>query len=244
MNQKSPDFVIKVMLQLVNKKILVLLITFMGATTISAQTQKDDSRVLHVSGRSEVTLPTVFTEIRLGIDVRSKSAASAHQEAAKQSERLVQYLKSKKVDSLQTTGISLQPVYDVSKSQETVLKEYRATNMVSFQVKTEQAGSIIDGAVDNGASRIDGLSFLPKPEDLQKARLEALKRAVADAKLQATTVLTALNLKEKEVIIIHVDETSLPPVQLQRSEMSFLAKTAVVGGDAVVRGRVSLQIRY
>ena len=61
MNQKSPDFVIKVMLQLVNKKILVLLITFMGATTISAQTQKDDSRVLHVSGRSEVTLPTVFT---------------------------------------------------------------------------------------------------------------------------------------------------------------------------------------
>ncbi|MBW7857004.1 MAG: SIMPL domain-containing protein [Leptonema sp. (in: Bacteria)] len=145
---------------------------------------------------------------------------------------------------MQTTGISLQPVYEVSKINSNTLKEYRATNMVSFQVKTEQAGSIIDGAIDNGASRIDGLSFLPKPEDLQKARLEALKLAVADAKLQATTVLTALNLKEKEVITIHVDESALAPLQLQRSEVSFTAKTAVVGGDAVVRGRVSLQIRY
>ncbi|MBW7857003.1 MAG: hypothetical protein H3C43_01570 [Leptonema sp. (in: Bacteria)] len=79
-----------------NKKILLLLIILMGATAISAQAQKDDSRVLHVYGRSEVTLPTVFTEIRLGIDVRSKSAALAHSDAAKQSDKLIKYLKSKK----------------------------------------------------------------------------------------------------------------------------------------------------
>lgn len=113
----------------------------------------EPSRVLHVTGRGEISLPTVYTEIRLGVDRHAKTAGEAHREAAKESDRLVRFLKSKKVMDLQTTGISLQPIFDSSKlssASEAGIREYRAVNTVVFRVKTEDAGTVIDGAVKKG----------------------------------------------------------------------------------------------
>ena len=204
----------------------------------------EPSRVLHVTGRGEISLPTVYTEIRLGVDRHAKTAGVAHREAAKESDRLVRFLKSKKVMDLQTTGISLQPIYDSSKlssASEAGIREYRAVNTVVFRVKTEDAGTVIDGAVKEGASRIDRLTFLPEPAELEKARKEALRRAVSDAKAQAETVLSVLNLSIKEIVQIHVDERGSGPIL--QTEMRMV-QTPVVGGNATVTARVTLQVKY
>lgn len=204
----------------------------------------EPSRVLHVTGRGEISLPTVYTEIRLGVDRHAKTAGEAHREAAKESDRLVRFLKSKKVMDLQTTGISLQPIFDSSKlssASEAGIREYRAVNTVVFRVKTEDAGTVIDGAVKEGASRIDRLTFLPEPAELEKARKEALRRAVGDAKTQAETVLSVLNLSIKEIVQIHVDESGSGPIL--QTEMRMV-QTPVVGGNATVTARVTLQVKY
>ena len=202
-----------------------------------------ESRILHVSGTGEVSLPTVYTEIRLGVENQAKTAQEAHRQTAKNSNQLVTFLKSKKVLNLQTTGVSLQPVYKVSKSSDSAItaQEYKATNMVSFRVKTEDAGAIIDGAVKEGASRIDRLTFLPEDVELEKAKKEVLRKAVQDAKSQAEVVLVSLGLTMKEVNQIHIDQNSVRPL-LQTAMRADT--TPIVGGDAIITARVSLQIKY
>ena len=223
--------------------VLLAIAAFLFSEGLFAQSA-EPSRVLHVTGRGEISLPTVYTEIRLGVDRHAKTAGEAHREAAKESDRLVRFLKSKKVMDLQTTGISLQPIFDPSKlssASEAGIREYRALNMVVFRVKTEDAGIVIDGAVKEGASRIDRLTFLPEPAELEKARKEALLLAVSDAKTQAETVLSVLNLSIKEIVQIHVDEGSSGPIL--QTEMRMV-QTPVVGGNATVTARVTLQVKY
>ena len=80
--------------------------------------------------------------------------------AARRSARVVAYLKTQQVDKLQTTGINLNPNYIYTNGSNPKISGYTATNSISFQVPTERAGTILDAAVKNGATRIDGVNFV------------------------------------------------------------------------------------
>lgn len=212
--------------------------------------ERKPNRTITASGRGIVTIPTTISQIRLAIEVTGKTPTIAQQDAAQRSTRVVDFLKTQRVEKLQTTGINLNPTYNYPANRNPQLTGYSATNSISFQVTTDRAGAILDAAVKNGATRIDGVNFVASEQAITTAQLQALKQATQDAERQADTVLQALNLKRREVIGVQINSASTPvplPMQVQaRADLTApkVFTTPVVGGEQQVEAAVTLDIGY
>jgi uncharacterized protein len=225
------------------------LVLLVGMSPGNTQERKPP-RTLTASGRGIVTIPTTLSQIRLAIESKGKTPNNAQQEAARRSTRVMNYLKTQQVDKLQTTGITLNPIYTYPSGGNPQIVGYVASNSISFRVTTDRAGEILDAAVKNGATRIDGVSFVASEQAISIAQIQALKQATQDAQRQADAVLETLNLKRKEVIGIQINSTSSPtPIPVAAEMMSAksanaVATTPVVGGEQQVEAAVTLDIGY
>jgi uncharacterized protein len=211
-----------------------------------AMAQEQVLRTLTVTGQGVERIPTTLTQVNLGVEIQGKTANEVQQEVAKRSTAVVDFLRSRKVEQLQTTGIQLQPSYDYSNNQRRLIG-YIGTNTVSFRLKTEAVGNLIDEAVKVGATRIDSLSFTATDEAIANAQKEALRKATLDAKDQSDAVFKALNLTPKEVITVQINGANPPvPKMLNVAQGRGMAvdSSPVIGGDQSVEASVTLQFRY
>lgn len=203
-------------------------------------------RTITVTGQGIERIPTTLTDASLGVEVQGKTATAAQQEAAKRSSSVVAYLRSRQVERLQTTGISLSPVYSGDNNVQRITG-YTATNTVSFRLNTQQAGTVLDEAVQAGATRIDSVSFVATDSAIATAQQQALQKAAQDAQRQADAVLSSLKLTRKDVVSIQVNGANTPqPLLLQsRAKTAFAnTPTPVIGGEQQVEAGVTLQISY
>jgi len=212
------------------------------------QTQKQPLQTITVSGRGIETIPTTLTAVRLGVEVQGKTAQEVQQEVARRSSVVVALLRSRNVEKLETTGISLNPIYSYNNNVQR-LTGYSATNTVSFRLNTEQTGTLLDDAVKAGATRIDGISFVASDPAIAAAQQQALRSATQDAQQQARAVLSVLDLTPKEVVSIQVNSTNPPqpppiPYAREAALADRAASTPVIGGEQQVEASVTLQIRY
>lgn len=205
-------------------------------------------RTLTVSGQGQVSIPTTKARVSLGVDVQGTDAATVQQEVARRSTAVVELLRSRRVEKLETTGVQLSPRYSYENGQSEVIG-YTGSNTVSFQVPTEAMGPLLDEAVNVGANQILGISFLADDATMESARQRALQQAVNDAQTQANTVLGALNLGPQEVVSIQINGANLPtpipmPRQAELASTRADYSTPVIGGEQTVQASVTLQIRY
>jgi uncharacterized protein YggE len=203
-------------------------------------------RTITVTGEGIENIATSKAIVRLGVEVQGKEAGKVQREVASRSDAVVKFLRSRQVEKLETTGISLQPNYDYSNNQRRLIS-YIGANLISFQVDIAQAGSLIDEAVKVGATRIDGVSFTAGESAIAAAQRTALIKATEQAREQATIVLQALGLVPKETVSIQVGNGS-NPVPIARSEAVFrsadAASSPVIGGEQTLRAAVTLEISY
>ncbi|MCP6760657.1 MAG: SIMPL domain-containing protein [Fischerella sp. CENA71] len=215
---------------------------------VLAQEKQRMLRTLTVTGRGVEAIPATLAQVVLGVEVQAKTAQEAQQEAARRSSAVVTLLKSRNVDKLQTTGITLNPVYSYKDNIQR-LTGYSASNTVSFRIGTDKAGSLLDEAVKAGATQINGISFVATDEAIAQAQKQALKEATQEAQQQADAVFSALGFQRKEVVSIQVNGASTtppPPRPMLRSEAAKVAdaSTPVEGGEQQVEASVTLEISY
>lgn len=206
------------------------------------------SRTLTVSGKGDVSIPTTITSVRLGVEIQGKTAQDVQKQVAVRSQAVVDLLKSRQVQALQTTGISLNPNYIYQNGKQSI-NSYTGTNIVSFRIDTDKSGIILDDAIKSGATRIDGISFIASDQAIALAQQQAIQKATADANQKADAALKALNLRQKEIISVQINLAN-PPQPINYSSDALSAKvaqtanTAIVSGEQKVEQFVTLQIRY
>ncbi len=229
----------------------LLSLTACQSVPTNAETPKLASlpRTLTVSGKGEVSIPTTLTQVHLGVEIQGKTAQEAQQQVAQRSQAVVNLLKSRKVEKLQTTGISLNPNYTYSGGKQSI-NGYRGTNIVSFRMETDKSGTLLDEVIKAGATRIDSVSFVAADDAIAGAQQQAIQKAADDAKKQADAALSALNLSQREVMGIQINNANSPqplnyasPAALDAREQA-VAKTPLVGGEQKIQQSVTLQIRY
>lgn len=213
----------------------------------SAMAQERLLRTLTVTGRGVESIQTTKAQVQLGVEVQGESATGVQQDVRERSAAVVELLRSRNVEKLQTTGIRLNPTYSYENNVQR-LTGYSAANTVSFQVPTEQAGILMDAAVQAGATRIDGVSFTASDQAITQAQQQALREATEDAQSQADAVLRTLNLSRKDVVSIQINGATPPPPPRPVLERAAFAGQAsdmpVIGGEQEVQAAVTLQISY
>ena len=211
-----------------------------------APAQEGQSRTLSVTGQGVEMIETTLAQVSLGVEVQGNTAAQAQQEAAQRTSAVVELLRSQDVENLETTGINLRPRYDYSGNTQRLIG-YTASNFVRFQVAIDQAGPIMDDAVNAGATGINGVSFTAEDEAIATAQKVALREATEDAQAQADAVLEALGLNARDIVSIEINQASAPPMpiaQLRAANFAEDATTPVVGGEQHVNASVTLHISY
>ena len=204
-------------------------------------------RTLVVSGSGVEKIATSLAKVELGVEIQGKTVTEVQQQVAKQTSAVVNLLRSKDVRQLQTSGFGLQPNYDFSNNQRQLIG-YIGTNIVSFSIPTEQVGTLLDEAVEAGASRIDGVSFTATPEEIAAAKQEALRKATTDAQTKANVVLDTLDLTSQEIVNIQIDNAGVSQPRPIATEQLAVAdskvSTPIIGGEQTVTASVTLQISY
>jgi uncharacterized protein YggE len=212
----------------------------------SALAQEKMLRTLTVTGQGIEKIPTTLTQVQLGVEIQGKTAAEVQVEVQKRTSAVVDFLRSRNVEQLQTTGIGLQPNYDYSNNQRRLIG-YIGTNTVSFRLKTEQIGNLLDEAVQVGATRIDGVNFMATEAAIAEAQKEALRQATLDAQQQSDAVLKTLNFTPNEVVSIQIGGATPPQPKffnVQQSRQAADVSTPIIGGEQTVQASVTLQISY
>lgn len=221
------------------------------ASTNPVFAQEKMLRTLTVTGRGTEFVETTLAQVRLGVEAQGKTAKEVQQEVARRSNSVVSLLRSRNVEKLETTGISLNPNYRYDNGVQT-LTGYIGSNTVSFRVETQRAGDVIDDAVKAGASRIDGVSFIATDSAISSAQKVALREATQDAQDQADAVLNALGFTRKDVVNIQVNGAFTPPPpprpfnNLAKADVAQASAppSPVIGGEQQVEASVTLQINY
>ena len=228
--------------------IMLVICSFLSLTLIKpAMAEEKLLQTLTVTGNGIERIATTLTQVRLGVEIQGKTATEVQQEVAKRTSAVVDLLRSRNVEKLQTTGARLQPNYDYSNNQRSLVG-YIGTNTVSYELQTEQVGTLLDETVKAGATRIDRVSFTATPEAISSAQKAALRKATLEAQALADAVLQTLSLMPKEIVSIQVNEATVPPPkpiqveQLSRAEAQV--NTPIIGGEQTVRASVTLQISY
>ncbi|MEY2976014.1 MAG: SIMPL domain-containing protein [Prochlorotrichaceae cyanobacterium] len=222
----------------------VALLTTLDPPPLHAQ---EIPAVLSVSGYGSEPVLTTLTSVQLGVEAQGKTPLEVQQEVAERSSAIVDYLKSQSVSKLQTQSLNLSPIYDYSDSEQRIVG-YQASNIVSFRIETTRVGSLLDEAVQRGASRIDSMQFVATDEAIAAAQELALAEATQDAQRQADVVLRSLGLTRQAILRIEINNapTFVPTPriaeQLYSVKDSFM--TPVVGGEQEVEAIVTLHISY
>lgn len=205
-------------------------------------------RTLTVTGRGMKTIPTTLSKVSLGVQVQGRTANVVQQQAARKSNAVVTFLKSRNVEKLATTGIRLNPVYS-NRNNLRKIEGYEATNIVSFRIATEKTGKLLDEAIKAGATRINSVGFIATEEAITQARQQALKEATQDAQKQANAVFSSLGFRQKEIVNIQVNNASIPSPVMYRNALptaaiAEAAPTPIVGSEQEVGASVTLRISY
>ncbi|MEZ5274941.1 MAG: SIMPL domain-containing protein [Opitutaceae bacterium] len=224
--------------------------------SLSAETDPDDRRILTVSAQSSVEIPTTHVRITVMIEAREDTPQAAQAAIARRSNPVLEFLKDEAVEKLQTSGLSLNPIFERnpkrpdSWSSQTRIVGYNAQWTTSFEVSVEKAGAIADEVVKKGADRIAGFELKAKDEAVEEARTEALRLASMQARDRGIAVLDALGYEMIDVVRVHVqDNGPIYPMRAMRAEMMTMAAdaappTAVEGGMQSIPGSVTLEIAY
>ena len=215
----------------------------------SAIAESELLKTLTVTGNATESIPTSLAEVSLGVEIDGKTPTEVQKEVAERTSAVVNMLRLKDVEQLQTTGVRLSPKYERSSetSPQRILVGYIGTNTVSFRIPTDKVGALLEEAVKVGATRIDRVSFTATEKAIFNAKKEALRKASINARNRADVVLSTLNLSSNEIINIEVDNPSISrpsysDVQYSRGEAAMAAP--IIGGEQTVNASVTLQISY
>lgn len=233
----------------------VALLTFSFMTHACAQNAKPESgsssasNAVQASATEEITIDATLVRVILGIQVDAPTAQAASKKASEQANSVLTWLKSAAVNKLKTQGISLYPQYSYNNNVNK-LTGYQATNTISFEAGVDKAGEIVDKAIEQGATRIDSISFSAEDVELTNAKLRAIEKATISAKSQAEYAAKAVGLPVKRIteILVNAENRSPftlePQMRMQKFSADSSSSTPIQGGELQVSATVSVKMDW
>jgi len=136
-------------------------------------------------------------------------------------------------DGIETTSFDIRNVerrYEPRDDGGERQPEYLAVQRFTVTLSDpDRAGEIVDTAVDNGATRVDGVRLTLSRERRQELRQRALERAVDNARTEAETVAARAGLAVTGAHSISTTEVSSQPVRYEAART-----TADAGGGTTI----------
>lgn len=223
---------------MLSKKLYTMILCVMmclGIATLATaapSVQYAEPSVISVSGYGKVVTSPDVADIRIGIETTAKDAKAAQIENGNKMSSVLTAIKNLGVkdSDIKTAFFDITPIYNYPEGRPAEMVGCTATNYIAVRVdEVVKAGSVIEAALNNGANRIDSLSYdVKEPESLRRA---ALKNAVRDARNKADILAGALGVRITGIKLVTENVgsvTSRENTRLGKNAMDMVAVNAMV----------------
>jgi uncharacterized protein YggE len=198
------------------------------------------------TGTGRVAVEPDTAELRLGVAIGRPTVAEARAAAAEAMTAILGTVTGTGVErrDVRTTTLSVQPRYDYRDGKSPTLTGYDLSNVVAVTVRDlARLGDVIDGALEAGATSLDGLAF--RVDDPRGAEREARSAAVAEARERADVLAAAAGVS---IAGVHdIVEAGAAPVWPQpkgaRAMLAAEAGTPVEAGATEIAVTVTVTFR-
>lgn len=201
--------------------------------------------LVNVSGVGEVRVQPTEVVVNLGVETREKTLEAARTETDKKAAAIINYLKKQGLDErdIQTSYVTLQPMYNGAEYGRTNPDFYLAQKSMTIKMKKlDKFDELMAGLYKVGVNQVSGINF--QVADVEKLKMEARKRAVANAKQIATTLAKELDGNVGRPYQINEVEGGGGPQPLYKTAMmesaAFDAGPSIAGGEVVVTSNVNV----
>ena len=205
-----------------------------------AQSTAQPSTITAV-GSASVSVSPDLAHVDVGVTTQAATAQAAAAANASQSGAMISALQALlgANANIKTVNYSLSPVYNnPPPGQNATIVGYTVTNTVEITLTDlTQIGQVIDTSIQNGANRVQGVSF--DLQDRNPPTAQALKNAAASARGQADAIAAGLNLHTGAVLhAVEGTNFTTPLVGVTAGASSTPIQTGLV----VVQATVTLEV--
>ena len=175
-----------------------------------------------------------------------KDVTVAQQENALIMSRVIESLMALNIprEAIQTSSYSISPVYDYMDGRQ-VFRGYEVQNAITVKITDiNQAGTVIDTAIQNGANHVSAIQFKIENSDAyyQQALNLALVNAMAKAKSMAETMQVPIQLIPIEII---EESQHVTPVPYRSAQFTTQEVTTPIEQGAIpIQASVRVKFRF
>ncbi len=219
-----------------------------STTTPAPARDLDTPCDLSVVGVGEIALEPDRAQVTLGATFQAETAGEAQLRVNRVLAKVIDDVRDLDIQGtvIQTSSISIHPIYDNQRNREPRITGYRASNSVSVQVDdVSQVGRVMDVGVAHEANQGFGVTFML--QDRAAAEREALRLAVAEARRKADVIASELAMGDLRVARVTEQGAEPPRPIIQRGIESRAmmatadaAPTPIEGGKISVRAQVTM----
>jgi uncharacterized protein YggE len=226
------------------REIMRFLTTLCAAALMAGAAMAQDAATITVVGDGQVNAAPDMATIMLGVNSQAETAKAAMDQTSVGVEALLATLGEAGIAprDVQTTGLSLNPIWDQSSlnSDPPKVTGFNADNSVTVRVRAiDTLGNVLDSVLVAGANTFNGLTFgLQDPEP----RLdEARQAAVADARRKAELIAEAAGVSLGSLAsITEVTGMQGPQPMFRREALMSADAVPVAAGETTVTAQVTI----
>ncbi len=184
------------------RKLTIVVASLLALTAVAAVTRAGDAPAaagdpahgITVQGTGTVASVPDRAQLSFGVETQAATANAALAANGAELRKVIAALRAAGATEVQTQSVSLYPrSAQMNGSEQGGIEGYTAQNSVSAVIlDVAKAGAVIDVAVAAGANQVSGPSLSRGDQD--ELYRQALRAAVADARLRAEALASAANL--------------------------------------------------
>lgn len=182
-----------------------------------------------ITGEGKTFAKPDIATVSLGVKTEGLKSADVVNQNNEKMNAIINSVKELGVEDkdIQTTAYYLTPVYDYSEWSGRVFRGYSLDQRVSVKIRNfEKISDILDKAASEGSNNISDLQF--SVEDPEKARSEARKQAIEQAKTKATSFAADAGLRIVKLVSVSEGYSPVPTrYGLGGSEDMMLEKASI-----------------
>jgi hypothetical protein len=203
----------------------------------------EPDRTISVAGTGTVTIAPDVADLHVGVVVQRPKVKDARAAAATAMQGVVKALLAAGVAErdIQTTTLSLQPIYDSSTTGAAPrITGYELRNGVVATIRDlDRLADAVDGALAGGGTTLDGISF--RVDDPTGAEAQARTQAVKAARAKADALASAAGVTIVGVASISEQSSPMPwPVPYAGALRADEAATPILPGTSEITVSVSV----
>jgi uncharacterized protein YggE len=209
-------------------------------TLAQGSEQQTGYNTISVSGSGTASMQADEATVTLGVQTQGTTASEAVDSNAELMAAVTDAIKTLGLteEDMRTVSYNVYPLY--SKEDYETVVGYRVVNMIAVEVTDmDLIGQVIDAAADNGANRIQGVSFGLSSEKQAELQMQAYVVALRDA--EGKVLLIASELEVTITGVLSVSEnvySSYQPYYDYR--VSYAGEAAPT--TMIIEGRLSVSV--